>query len=92
MNPCQAVVSRTLTVLRHFIRQSGALQRIHAGAIGDCAWGCWDDEPRPRVVGVGSTIGDTTGKSINVGTRGDNEYRGGPALSALSAYARNKCP
>ncbi len=43
-------------------------------------------------MGVGSTIGDTTVKSTNVGTRGDNKYGGGPALSALSAYARNKYP
>jgi hypothetical protein len=54
--------------------------------------GWWDNEPWPRVVGVGSTIGDTSVKSTNVVTNGDNEYGGGPALSALISWARSNYP
>jgi len=70
----------------------GHFNEFTPGQSGGCAWGWWGDEPWPRVVGVGSTIGDTTVKSTNVGTSGDNEYGGGPALSALISYARNKYP
>jgi V8-like Glu-specific endopeptidase len=70
----------------------GHFNEFTPGQSGGCTWGWWDGEPWPRVVGVGSTIGDTTVKSTNVGTRGDNEYGGGPALSALIAYARSNYP
>jgi V8-like Glu-specific endopeptidase len=70
----------------------GHFNEFTPGQSGGCAWGWWGDEPWPRVVGVGSTIGDTTVKSTSVGTRGDNEYGGGPALSALISYARTKYP
>lgn len=70
----------------------GHFNEFTPGQSGGCVWGWWGDEPWPRVVGVGSTIGDTAVKSTNVGTRGDNEYGGGPALSALIGYARSKYP
>lgn len=70
----------------------GHFNEFTPGQSGGCAWGWWGDEPWPRVVGVGSTIGDTAVKSTNVGTNGDNEYGGGPALSALINYARTTYP
>ena len=70
----------------------GHFNEFTPGQSGGCVWGWWGDEPWPRVVGIGSTIGDTTVKATSVGTGGDNEYGGGPALSALIAYARSKYP
>lgn len=70
----------------------GHFNEFTPGQSGGCVWGWWADEPWPRVVGVGSTIGDTAVKSTSVGTNGDNEYGAGPALSALISYARGKYP
>ena len=71
------------TGLRH-----GALQRVHPGQSGGITWGWWGDEPWPRVVGVGSTIGSTAVQTPSGTTTGDNEYGGGPALSTLIGWAR----
>lgn len=62
------------------------------GQSGGALWGWWGDEPWPRVVGVGSTIGSTDKKKPTGSTTGDNEYGGGPALSNLIAWARNNYP
>jgi V8-like Glu-specific endopeptidase len=70
----------------------GHFNEFTPGQSGGSVWGWWDNEPWPRVVGVGSTIGDTTVKSTSVGTSGDNEYGGGPALSALISWARSNYP
>ncbi len=67
----------------------GHFKDFTPGQSGGPAWGWWDGEPWPRVVGVGSTIGDTIVKSTASGTTAnDNEYGGGPALSALIGWAR----
>jgi V8-like Glu-specific endopeptidase len=81
----ESLSGQTGYVLGHF-------NEFTPGQSGGCVWGWWDNEPWPRVVGVGSTIGDTTVKSTSVGTNGDNEYGGGPALSALISYARSNYP
>lgn len=70
----------------------GHFNEFTPGQSGGAVWGWWDGEEWPRVVGVGSTIGDTAVKSTSVGTSGDNEYGGGPALSALIDYARSNYP
>lgn len=70
----------------------GHFNEFTPGQSGGAIWGWWDGEPWPRVVGVGSTIGDTAVKSTSVGTSGDNEYGGGPALSALISWARTNYP
>jgi hypothetical protein len=44
------------------------------------------------VVGVGSTIGSTAVQQPTGSTSGDNEYGGGPALSALISWARANFP
>ena len=62
------------------------------GQSGGAVWGWWGDEPWPRVVGVGSTIGSTATQPPTNSTTGDNEYGGGPALSALIAWARSNFP
>lgn len=62
------------------------------GQSGGPVWGWWDDEPWPRVVGVGSTIGSTAVQVPTGSTIGDNEYGGGPALSALISWARSNFP
>jgi hypothetical protein len=41
---------------------------------------------------VGSTIGSTAVQSPSGTTTGDNEYGGGPALSALIGWARANFP
>lgn len=70
----------------------GHFNEFTPGQSGGIAWGWWGQEPWPRVVGVGSTIGSTAVETPSGTTTGDNEYGGGPALSALVAYARNKYP
>lgn len=70
----------------------GHFNEFTPGQSGGIAWGWWGHEPWPRVVGVGSTIGSTAVETPSGTTTGDNEYGGGPALSALIAYARNKYP
>ena len=71
----------------------GHFKDVTPGQSGGPAWGWWDGEPWPRVVGVGSTIGDTVVKSAGTTTTAsDNEYGGGPALSALIAWARQNHP
>ena len=62
------------------------------GQSGGPVWGWWDDEPWPRVVGVGSTIGSTAVQAPSGTTTGDNEYGGGSALSALISWARTNYP
>jgi V8-like Glu-specific endopeptidase len=63
------------------------------GQSGGPAWGWWDGEEWPRVVGVGSTIGDTVVKQSSSATTGnDNEYGGGPALAVLIDWARTNHP
>ena len=59
------------------------------GQSGGPAWGWWGNEPWPRVVGVGSTIGSTAVQTPTGSTTGDNEYGGGSALSALISWARS---
>jgi V8-like Glu-specific endopeptidase len=81
----ESLSGQTGHVLGHF-------NEFTPGQSGGAVWGWWDNEPWPRVVGVGSTIGDTAVKSPNVGTNGDNEYGGGPALSALISWARSNHP
>lgn len=62
------------------------------GQSGGAIWGWWGDEPWPRVVGVGSTIGSTAVQTPTGSTTGDNEYGGGPALSTLISLARSNYP
>jgi V8-like Glu-specific endopeptidase len=81
----QSLSGQTGYVMGHF-------NEFTPGQSGGSIWGWWGDEPWPRVIGVGSTIGDTAVKSPTVGTRGDNEYGGGPALSALISWARSNYP
>src|SRR5215207_1525723 len=70
----------------------GHFNEFTPGQSGGSAWGWWGDEPWPRVIGVGSTIGSTAVQTPSGTTRGDNEYGGGPALSALITWARNNFP
>jgi V8-like Glu-specific endopeptidase len=70
----------------------GHFNEFTPGQSGGMAWGWWADEPWPRVVGVGSTIGSTAVQQPHGSTTGDNEYGGGPALSALISYARSNYP
>lgn len=70
----------------------GHFNEFTPGQSGGIAWGWWGQEPWPRVVGVGSTIGSTAVQTPSGTTTDDNEYGGGPALSALIAWARNKYP
>jgi hypothetical protein len=76
---------RTGYVLGHF-------NEFTPGQSGGVAWGWWNNEPWPRVVGVGSTIGSTAVEQPTGSTTGDNEYGGGPALSQLIAWARANYP
>lgn len=70
----------------------GHFNEFTPGQSGGAAWGWWGDEPWPRVVGVGSTIGSTAVQQSTGLTTGDNEYGGGPALSALISWARSNFP
>jgi V8-like Glu-specific endopeptidase len=66
----------------------GHFNEFTPGQSGGITWGWWGEEPWPRVVGVGSTIGSTAVQTPSGTTTGDNEYGGGPALSALIGWAR----
>lgn len=68
-------------VLGHFIDTAG-------GHSGGPYWGWWDGETFPRVVGTDSTSPQTPGS----GTGGDNEAGGGPGLTSLIDWARQKYP
>jgi len=81
----QSLNSNSALVLGHF-------NEFTPGQSGGAAWGWWDDEPWPRVVGVGSTIGSTAVQRPTGSTNGDNEYGGGAALSALISWARENFP
>lgn len=70
----------------------GHFNEFTPGQSGGAAWGWWGDEPWPRVIGVGSTIGSTAVQAPTGSTTGDNEYGGGPALSALISWARSNYP
>jgi V8-like Glu-specific endopeptidase len=70
----------------------GHFNEFTPGQSGGSAWGWWDGEPWPRVVGVGSTIGSTAVKTPTGSTIGDNEYGGGPALSSIISWARANHP
>ena len=70
----------------------GHFNEFTPGQSGGSIWGWWGNEPWPRVVGVGSIIGDTLVKSPLVGTASDNGYGGGPALSGLISWARTNFP
>lgn len=70
----------------------GHFNEFTPGQSGGISWGWWGDEPWPRVIGVGSTIGSTAVQTPSGTTTGDNEYGGGPALSALITWARTNYP
>jgi V8-like Glu-specific endopeptidase len=70
----------------------GHFNEFTPGQSGGSTWGWWGDEPCPRVVGVGSTIGSTAVQTPPGSPSNDNEYGGGPALSALIAWARSNFP
>lgn len=70
----------------------GHFNEFTPGQSGGSAWGWWADEPWPRVVGVGSTIGSTAVAKPSGTTEGDNEYGGGPALSSIISWARANRP
>jgi V8-like Glu-specific endopeptidase len=74
----QSTSGQTAFVLGHF-------NDIVPGHSGGPAWGWWDGEPWPRVVGVQSAEASTPASN----TSGDNEYGGGPALSSLITWARS---
>jgi len=77
----QSTSGQTGFVLGHF-------NDIVPGHSGGPAWGWWDGEPWPRVVGVQSAEASTPAQN----TSGDNEYGGGPALSSLISWARSNYP
>lgn len=81
----ESLSGQTGYVLGHF-------NEFTPGQSGGAVWGWWGDEPWPRVVGVGSTIGSTAVQQPTGSTTGDNEYGGGPALSALISWARSNYP
>ena len=70
----------------------GHFNEFTPGQSGGISWGWWEEEPWPRVIGVGSTIGSTAVQTPTGSTTGDNEYGGGPALSALITWARTNYP
>ncbi|TWD81285.1 hypothetical protein FB561_2396 [Kribbella amoyensis] len=70
----------------------GHFNEFTPGQSGGISWGWWGDEPWPRVIGVGSTIGSTAVQTPSGTTTGDNEYGGGPALSSLITWARTNYP
>ena len=70
----------------------GHFNEFTPGQSGGSAWGWWGQEPWPRVVGVGSTIGSTAVQQPTGSTIGDNEYGGGPALSSIISWARANRP
>jgi len=70
----------------------GHFNEFTPGQSGGPAWGWWGDEPWPRVVGVGSTIGSTAVEQPTGSTIGDNEYGAGPALTSIISWARANRP
>jgi V8-like Glu-specific endopeptidase len=74
----QSTSGQTGFVLGHF-------NDIVPGHSGGPAWGWWDGEPWPRIVGVQSAEANTPAQN----TSGDNEYGEGPALSSLISWARS---
>jgi V8-like Glu-specific endopeptidase len=66
----------------------GHFNDITGGHSGGPVWGWWAGEDWPRVVGVQSAEANTPAYN----TSGDNEFGGGPALSALISYARSNYP
>jgi V8-like Glu-specific endopeptidase len=66
----------------------GHFNDITGGHSGGPAWGWWGEEPWPRVVGVQSAEASRPAQN----TSGDNEFGGGPGLSALIAWARSNYP
>lgn len=81
----QRLGGRNASVLGHF-------NEFTPGQSGGAVWGWWANEPWPRVVGVGSTIGSTAVQQPSNTTSGDNEYGGGDALSELIGWARTNFP
>ncbi|MDH3708097.1 MAG: hypothetical protein OES57_18680, partial [Acidimicrobiia bacterium] len=77
----QGLNGQTGYVLGHF-------NDITPGHSGGPVWGWWGDEPWPRVVGVNSAEANTPAFT----TSGDNEFGGGPGLSALITWARSNYP
>jgi V8-like Glu-specific endopeptidase len=77
----ESLNGRDAFVLGHF-------SEFTPGQSGGAAWGWWDGEPWPRVIGVGSTIGSTAVQATHGSTIGDNEWGGGAALSAIISWAR----
>lgn len=67
-------------------RVLGHFSDIVPGHSGGPLWGWWENDPWPTVVGVQSS------QSANPAytQAGDNECAGGPALSLLIAYARER--
>ncbi len=70
----------------------GHFNEFTPGQSGGAAWGWWGSEPWPRVVGVGSIIGDTVVQPFPGTTRNDNHFGGGRGLSALISWARSNFP
>ncbi|MDJ0701907.1 MAG: hypothetical protein QNJ46_01390 [Leptolyngbyaceae cyanobacterium MO_188.B28] len=66
----------------------GHFNDIAPGHSGGAVWGWWRGEDWPRVVGVQSAAAFTPAMN----TLGDNEFGGGPALSSLISWSRNKYP
>jgi V8-like Glu-specific endopeptidase len=77
----QSTAGQTGYVLGHF-------NDVVPGHSGGPVWGWWSGEPWPRVVGTQSA--EAAVPAMN--TSGDNEFGGGPALSALIAWARSNFP
>ena len=77
----ESTSGQTGLVLGHF-------NDITGGHSGGPVWGWWGEEEWPRVVGVQSAEAGTPAMN----TSGDNEFGGGPALSALITWARNNYP
>ena len=76
-----STVGQTGYVLGHF-------NDVVGGHSGGPAWGWWDNEPWPRIVGTQSAEAAVPGNN----TSGDNEFGGGPALSSLISWARSNFP
>ena len=66
----------------------GHFNDVVPGHSGGPVWGWWSSEPWPRVVGTQSAEASVPANN----TSGDNEFGGGPALSALISWARSNYP
>lgn len=66
----------------------GHFNDVTGGHSGGPVWGWWSGEAWPRVVGVQSAEASTPAYN----TSGDNEFGGGPGLSALISWARSNYP